>query len=69
MTFNQRCNPAAVPYLGEVPVEVVLPEYTRVALMGENVCIGEQFVVNDGVASDYIMVLNESDCLGWPVKQ
>jgi hypothetical protein len=41
VNFDERVDAALIVRLGEVPVEIILPENTRIAFMGKNECVRE----------------------------
>ena len=61
MNFNKRVNAVSIVRLGQVPVEVILPEDARIAFVRKDEGVRKHLVVNDwGVAHD-VVVLDESD--------
>ena len=67
MDFDERVDAASIVRLGEIPVEIILPENTRITFVRQNEGIGERLVVNDGTVTHDIVVLDEGHSLCWAV--
>jgi hypothetical protein len=63
VNLDERVDTALIIGLGEIPVEVILPEDTRITFVREYKGIGEQLVVNDWTVTHHIVVLDEGDSL------
>ena len=60
MRIHERGDPIRRAIQREVVVEVIMPEHTGIALMREDVTVGQQFVVDDGTPFiAQVMILDE----------
>src|SRR5581483_674196 len=63
VNFDESINPALIVGLRQVPVEVVLPEYTRIAFVRENESVCQQLVIDDGTVTHDVVIFHERDSL------
>jgi hypothetical protein len=63
MNFDERVDAALIVWLGEIPVEVILPEDARITFVREDEGVRQQLVVNDRIVTNHIVVLYEGDSL------
>jgi hypothetical protein len=63
VNFDEGVDAARVVWLSEVPVEVILPEETRITFVRQNESVRQQLVVDDGTITYHIVVLDEADSL------
>ena len=67
VNFHKRVDAALIFRLRQVPIEVILPEDTRITFMSEDERVRQQLIVNDRSVAHDVVVLDESDSLLWAI--
>ena len=63
VNFYERVDAALIVRLGEVPIEVILPEHTWVTFMRKDEGVSQELVIDDRTVAHDIVVLDKRDRL------
>jgi hypothetical protein len=63
MNFDERVDAALIVRLGQISVEVILPEDAGITFVREDEGVRQQLVVNDRGVTYHVVVLYEGDSL------